>query len=80
MSGGQTYLEITVIGNSVRVAAIDATTGEEIVFQAPRSTSRADLEQLAMQKLSWKMARERENSGIDPKKWPGSKPGRGFSV
>jgi hypothetical protein len=80
MSGGETYLEITVVGNSVRVAAIDAATGEEVVFQAPRNTPRPDLEKLAIQKLSWKMSRGGDNPGEKHKKRPGSKPGRGFSV
>ncbi|MDG1417463.1 MAG: hypothetical protein P8P99_06655 [Maricaulis sp.] len=80
MSDGQTYLEITVIGNSVRVAAIDAATGEEVIFQAPRNTPRPDLEKLAIQKLSWKMAREAEKTDGTARKKPGAKPGRGFSV
>ena len=80
MSSGQTYLEITVVGNSVRVAAIDASTGEEVVFQAPRTTSRADLEKLAIQKLSWKMGRGGDSPSNEGKKRPDSKPGRGVSV
>lgn len=47
----EVLLEIKTIGTIARVAAVDVVTGVEVVFQAPASTARADLEALALRKL-----------------------------
>lgn len=72
---GETYLEIVEVGGSLRVAAADATTGEEVVFQAPKTASRAELERLALAKLKWKL-----DKLAAEKKRPGDEPGRGIKV
>jgi hypothetical protein len=48
---GGVYFEFTPIGASVKVAAIDAATGMEVSVVGPARASRADLQQLALQKL-----------------------------
>ena len=47
----EVYFEFTVVGATVRVAAIDAQTGTEVIVMGPASASRADLERLALAKL-----------------------------
>lgn len=49
---GGVYFEFTAIGRSVKVAAIDAATGIEVAVVGPAGAARADLERLALQKLS----------------------------
>lgn len=78
MSGREIYIETQRVGGSVRVAAVDAATGEEVVFQVPPRTSKAEIDQLALAKLAWKMGRN-ESSEPDEKR-PGTRPGRGISV
>ena len=50
-AGGEVYFEFTAIGRSVKVSAIDATTGTEISIIGPVTAARADLQRLALQKL-----------------------------
>ena len=78
MSGREIYVETQQVGGSVRVAAVDAATGEEVVFQVPVRTTQAEINQLALAKLAWKMGRT-ETPEPDEKR-PGTRPGRGISV
>lgn len=50
-AAGEIYFEFQQIGNAVKVTAIDATSGLEVVVMGPHNTAQADLEQLAMRKL-----------------------------
>ncbi|MCB1476291.1 MAG: serine hydroxymethyltransferase [Rhodobiaceae bacterium] len=56
---GTVYFEFRVIGNSMRVAAVDADTGIEVHVIAPTATPRADMERLALRKLERRLDRER---------------------
>ena len=78
MSGREIYIETQQVGGSVRVAAVDAATGEEVVFQVPVRTTQAEINQLALAKLAWKIGRT-ETPDPDEKR-PGTRPGRGISV
>jgi hypothetical protein len=51
------YFEFTAVGSTVRIAAIDAATGIEIVVFGPANAARADLEQLALAKLNARLRR-----------------------
>ena len=55
----EVYFEITVIGGSVKVAAVDAATAIEVAVVGPASASMADLKRLALGKLKARIARER---------------------
>jgi len=46
------FLEFRQVGEVVRVAAIDAETGDEAVVFGPVRAARADLERLALAKLA----------------------------
>jgi hypothetical protein len=54
------YFEFTVIGQTVKVSAIDGATGIEVAAIGPASASQADLQQLALAKLKARLARDRE--------------------
>ncbi|ALK08616.1 DUF6898 family protein [Blastochloris viridis] len=47
----EVLFEFTQVGACVRVAAIDAASGVEVVVMAPAASARSDLERLALQKL-----------------------------
>ena len=51
-------LEVQRIGGTVRVTAIEANSGTEVVFQAPASTGRKEIERLAASKLHYVMAKK----------------------
>ncbi|WP_323761165.1 DUF6898 family protein [Maricaulis sp.] len=68
---GEIFVEIQKVGNALRVAAIDGATAEEVVFQVPARTPRADIDMLARAKLAWKLKRAAANE-----KRPGKGPGR----
>jgi hypothetical protein len=55
---GRVYFEFTPVGAVVKVAAIHAATGIEVVIMGPASAKQADLERLALQKLKARLARE----------------------
>ena len=55
---GEVYFEFTAIGSVVKVAAIDAATGVEVVVMGPATAAQVDLERLALAKLKLRLARE----------------------
>jgi hypothetical protein len=57
----EVLFEFTVIGSSVRVAALDAATGIEVTVLGPASAARADMERLALAKLRVRLARDGAN-------------------
>ena len=54
----EVYFEFVAIGNVVKVTAIDSLTGTEVSAMAPANAARADLQQLALQKLKARIKRE----------------------
>ncbi|MBI4273464.1 MAG: serine hydroxymethyltransferase [Rhizobiales bacterium] len=52
----EVLFEFTIIGSAVRVAAIDAVTGLEVTVMGPANAARADLVQLATNKLKSRLA------------------------
>jgi hypothetical protein len=52
-------LELTPIGNLLRVAAVDPETLVEVVFQAPLSADETMLAALARRKLAYALGRSR---------------------
>jgi hypothetical protein len=53
---GEVFFEFAAIGRTVKVSAIDATTGVEVSVVAPATAARADLQRLALQKLKARLA------------------------
>lgn len=60
----EVYFEITIIGGSARVAAVDAATLIEVAVVGPASASTADLKRLALGKLKARIGRERREGRI----------------
>jgi len=56
MADGEVYFEFVQVGQQMRVAAIDAATGTEIVVITPVNASRGHMQQLALAKLRRKLA------------------------
>ena len=54
----EVYFEFVAIGNVVKITAIDSRTGTEVSAMGPASSSQADLQQLALQKLKERLKRE----------------------
>jgi uncharacterized protein DUF6898 len=54
----EVYFEFTAIGGVVKVVAIDSLTALEVAIMGPANASKADLKQLALQKLRARLARE----------------------
>jgi hypothetical protein len=48
---GEVYFEFIAIGAQVKVTAVDADTGVEVVVFGPAHAAAADLERLALAKL-----------------------------
>ena len=66
-------LEITIMGGSQRVAAIDPASLVEVVFQAPLGADRRTIELLARRKLAFRLEKERKPA-------PPPRPGGGTVV
>jgi hypothetical protein len=81
---GETYLEIQQVGGSFRVAAIDAASGEEVIFQAPLKTPRHEIERVALAKLARKLDRVDPDTtaaeSVTQEKRPDNKSGRDIKV
>lgn len=48
---GEVYFEFTQVGGQMRVAAIDARSGIEVVVIAPLSATQSQMQSLALAKL-----------------------------
>ncbi|WP_209006189.1 hypothetical protein [Stappia sp. 28M-7] len=55
---GEVYFEFYPVGRQVKVTAIDAATGIEVIVLGPVQASQADLQQLALRKLMRRLAEE----------------------
>lgn len=55
LPGREVIFEFVALGASVRVAAVDVATGEEVVVTGPVSTPQRDLERIAARKLARKL-------------------------
>jgi hypothetical protein len=60
-SGEEVIFEITRVGDSQRVAAIDVASGVEVVVMAPASAALADVRALALRKLEHALARDADD-------------------
>ncbi|MET3925775.1 serine hydroxymethyltransferase [Devosia sp. 2618] len=63
MADGEVYFEFVQVGQQMRVAAIDAHTGTEVIVIAPVSATKAQMQQMGLAKL-------RKKLGAEPKQAP----------
>ncbi len=81
MNIGDIFIEIQAVGNALRVAAVHADTGEELIFQVPKNTPRHEIDNLARAKVAWKLKRLAEARGeTAEEKRPDTGSGRGITV
>ena len=52
LSGREVIFEFIVLGDSVRVAAVDVASGEEVIITGPATTAQFELERIAARKLA----------------------------
>ena len=55
MADGEVYFEFVQVGQQMRVAAIDAATGTEVIVITPISANKYQMQQIAMAKLRKKL-------------------------
>jgi hypothetical protein len=53
----EVFFELTRLGSTVKVVAIDGATGTEVSIIGPSSAAQSDLERLALAKLKVRLAR-----------------------
>jgi hypothetical protein len=59
----EVFFEITVVGSSAKVAAIDGTSGIEVLVLGPAHVADTDLKRLAVAKLRARLARQTNRTG-----------------
>ena len=66
---GEIYIEYKQVGQTMKVTAVDAATGVEVVIMGPASASQADLQKVAVRKLEMQLknaeAEEASETGDD---------------
>jgi hypothetical protein len=55
MADGEVYFEFVQVGQQMRVAAIDAATGMEVIVITPASANKYQMQQIALAKLRRKL-------------------------
>ena len=55
MAEGEVYFEFVQVGQQMRVAAIDAATGTEVIVIVPASAAKGHMQQMALAKLRKKL-------------------------
>lgn len=55
MADGEVYFEFVQVGQQMRVAAIDAATGTEVIVITPVSANKYQMQQIALAKLRRKL-------------------------
>lgn len=73
---GEAYIEYKQVGQTMKVTAIDAETGVEVVIMGPVSASRNDLQRVAVRKLKVQIDKEKKE-GKDTEDDPGNDEGSG---
>lgn len=56
MADGEVYFEFVQVGQQMRVAAVDAATGIEVIVITPLAASKLQMQQVAMAKLRRRLA------------------------
>ncbi|GAB4238875.1 MAG: hypothetical protein Kow0032_25700 [Methyloligellaceae bacterium] len=52
---GEIYVEFRQVGNAMRVTAVDAASGEEVVVMGPVHARREELQRIAVRKLKLRL-------------------------
>lgn len=60
MADGEVFFEFVQVGQQMRVAAIDAATGTEVIVITPVAASKLHMQRLALAKLQKKLGATEE--------------------
>jgi hypothetical protein len=66
---GEVYFEFSQLGRQMRVAAIDADTGVEVVVITPISATKMQMQQVALAKLRKKLGETPQSPPDNPGKF-----------
>jgi hypothetical protein len=69
MSSGEVYFEFVQVGSQMRVAAVDAETGIEVIVITPVSASKYQMQQVAMAKLRKRLGEAAPPAPANPGKF-----------
>ena len=69
MADGEVYFEFVQVGQQMRVAAVDATTGTEVIVITPVSANKIQMQQIALAKLRRKLGEAPRASSAGPGKF-----------
>lgn len=69
MGQGEVYFEFAQLGRQMRVAAIDADTGIEVIVVTPISLTQLQMQQVALAKLRKKLADAAPSPPANPGKF-----------
>jgi hypothetical protein len=58
MADGEVYFEFVQVGQQMRVAAVDAATGTEVIVITPVSATKLQMQQVALAKLRKKLGEQ----------------------
>jgi hypothetical protein len=66
---GEVYFEFSQLGRQMRVAAVDADTGVEVVVITPISATKTQMQQVALAKLRKKLGETPQSPPASPGKF-----------
>lgn len=69
MADAEVYFEFVQVGQQMRVAAIDAASGTEVIVITPVSASKHQMQQVALAKLRKKLAESATAPASSPGKF-----------
>jgi len=75
---GEAYVEFKQVGQAMKVTAVDAETGTEVVIMGPASASQNDLQRVALQKLKAQVNKAKSNDQSDPEDNSGGTGSKGW--
>lgn len=62
---GEVYIEYRQVGQTIKVIAVDAATGTEVVIMGPVSASQNDLKRIAVRKLKAQLGKAETEAAED---------------
>lgn len=75
---GEAYVEFKQVGQTMKVTAVDAETGTEVVIMGPVSASKNDLQRVAIQKLKAQVNKAKSSDSSDPEDNSGGSGSKGW--
>ena len=62
---GEVYIEYKQVGQTMKVTAVDAATGLEVVIMGPASAAQTHLQKVAVEKLKAQLKKAESETGSD---------------